>query len=121
MSNPFELVGTIKVIGDVMTFASGFTKRECVITSDDDYPQDIKFTFIKERGNALNAYKIGDKVKVSFRIRGNCYKERYFVDLDAFKLEKMSDDGSSVEMEPTPANGNLEPADSTPADSEMPF
>jgi hypothetical protein len=28
-------------------------------------------------------------VKVAFRIRGNEYKERYFVDLQAFKIEPL--------------------------------
>lgn len=107
----YEMVGTVKVIFDMMTFQSGFTKREFVLTLEDDYPQDIKFSFAKERCALLDRVAVGERVKVVFRIRGKEYKERYFVDLDAFKLDKMDGDGSSVaydEAEPMP------PDDPTP-------
>ena len=41
--------GTIKVIEDLKTFPSGFTKREFVITTNDKYPQDIKFEVTKDK------------------------------------------------------------------------
>jgi len=105
------MVGTVKVIFDPMTFASGFTKREFVLTLEDDYPQDIKFSCFKDRCGMLDHVAVGDRVKVVFRIRGKEYKERYYVDLDAFKVDKMEGDGSSVsydEAEPMP------PDDPTP-------
>ncbi len=41
--------GTIKVIEDLKTFPSGFMKREFVITTNDKYPQDIKFEVTKDK------------------------------------------------------------------------
>ena len=109
--NTYEMIGKIKLMFDPMTFASGFTKREFVLTLEDDYPQDIKFVCVKEKCGLLDRVAVGDRVKVDFRIRGNEYKERYFVDLQAFKIDKMDVDGSSVsydEAEPMP------PDDPTP-------
>ena len=107
----YEMVGTVKVIFEPMTFASGFTKREFVLTLEDDYPQDIKFSCFKDRCGLLDRVAAGERVKVAFRIRGKEYKERYYVDLDAFKVDKLEGDGSSVsydEAEPMP------PDDPTP-------
>lgn len=108
----YEMVGTVKVLFDMMTFASGFTKREFVLTLEDDFPQDIKFACIKEKCALLDNVAPGERVKVSFRIRGNLFKERYFVDLQAFRIDKMDGDGASVEYDV------VEPM---PTDEPMPF
>lgn len=102
-----EITGRIKLITDTQTFGSGFTKRECVITTTDDkYPQDIKLEFIKERCDLLDAYKLGDEVEVSFNIRGNEYNGKYYVQLQGWKIvdlgkhqDKKSDYVPSVDTE----------------------
>ncbi len=110
-SNTYEMIGAIKQIFDPMTFASGFTKREFALTMEDDYPQDVKFACVKDRAALLDRVAVGTRVKVGFRIRSRLYNERYYTDLEAFKLDKMDGDGSSVaydEAEPQP------PDDPTP-------
>ena len=37
-----EITGKVKVIMDMQSFDSGFTKREFVVTTKEQYPQDIK-------------------------------------------------------------------------------
>ena len=69
-----ELTGTVKVLFDEQTFASGFNKREFVVTdSADKYPQDIKFEAVKDNVEKVNAISVGDQVKVTFDLRGNEY------------------------------------------------
>ena len=41
--------GKIKKIFDQQDFPSGFYKRDFVITTEDQYPQDVKFTATKGR------------------------------------------------------------------------
>ncbi len=66
-----ELEGTLYGIFDAQTFGSGFTKREFVLeTSDDQYPQKIKFELIKDGCSKLDAHNEGDKLKVHFNVRG---------------------------------------------------
>ena len=83
-----EISGKIKLINDLQTFDSGFTKREFVITTEGEYPQDIKFTTVKDKTSMLNDYAIGDDVTVSMNIRGNEYEGKYYVDLHAWKITK---------------------------------
>ena len=45
----FELDGQLKVVYDVQTFASGFQKREFVVTTSEMYPQEIKFELVKDK------------------------------------------------------------------------
>ena len=100
MSTSYEMIGTVKVILPLMTFASGFVKREFVITTEDEkFPQPIKFAALKERCSLVDGLTPNDRVKVRFDIRGNQSNkdnDRYFVDLVAFQVEKLDGDGSSV-------------------------
>lgn len=88
MSN--TLKGTVKVIFDEQTFGSGFNKREFVVTDDaDKYPQDIKFECVKDRVELVNALSVGDKVEVAFDLRGNEYNGKYYVNVAAWKVDKL--------------------------------
>ncbi len=117
MANSYELCGTIKVIMDPQTFASGFVKREVVIETEEDWPQAVKFECVKQQCGLLDRVAVGERVRVQFRIRGNPSKDgtRYFVSLQASQIEKMGADGSSVTMA---EDGTPPPAEE---DDPMPF
>ncbi len=86
-----KINGKIKVILEAQTFDSGFIKREFVITTKDEYPQDLKFEITKEKATDFETYnKVGDEVTVKFNIRGNFHDptNRYFVNLQAWRIEK---------------------------------
>jgi len=121
MSQSFELEGTVHKIFDTQTFASGFSKREFVVeVQDGKFPQMIKFECVKDKTSLLDGVSVGDSVKVAFDIRGNEYKERFYVNLNAWKLSK--DDGGSGAGE-APSGSSMESEfDNTPDDSdEIPF
>lgn len=100
----YDMTGHIKEIGDVQTFPSGFSKREVVVCDDGErFPQDIAFTFAKDRARALDAFAVGDQVKVSFDIRGREYNGRHFVDLSGWKIEKADAAGSQSPAAGMPA------------------
>lgn len=85
-----QLTGKIKLIGDVQTFDSGFRKVEFVITTNDEkYPQDVKFEIVQDKVDDFIKYnKVGASVDVDFNVRGNEYKEKYYVSLSAWKVFK---------------------------------
>jgi hypothetical protein len=111
-----ELSGTVKEIFEEQTFGSGFNKREFVITDEaDKYPQDIKFECVKEKVELVNKLNKGDKVKVTFDIRGREWQGKYFVNLAAWKIENLAG-GAGDSSEPPP----FDPADEV-LDEEPPF
>tara|TARA_Y100000310_G_scaffold342736_1_gene447156 strand:+ start:168 stop:551 length:384 start_codon:yes stop_codon:yes gene_type:complete len=121
MSQTYEITGTVKVIEDEQTFASGFSKREFVITTvGDRYPQDIKLEMVKEKCAELDQLEIGDPVTVEFNIRGNEWKDKYYVNLQAWRLKKGDQDPNDLpvntdEEEPAPTLGE----DVLPGDDEL--
>jgi hypothetical protein len=114
-----ELTGTVKEIFDEQTFASGFNKREFVVTSEaDKFPQEIKFECLKDKVELVNKLNKGDKVKVTFDINGREWQGKYFVNLAAWKVESAGASGGSNRDsdEPPP----FDPADEI-LDEEPPF
>ncbi len=112
----YELSGTVKKIFEEKTFSSGFNVREFVVTTEaDKFPQDICLQCVKEKVEMVNKLKEGDKVKVSFDLRGREYQGRYFVNLNAWKIDYgVGDDTASDEPPP------FDPADEI-LDEEPPF
>ena len=84
----YDLKGTVKVVQEPQTFASGFSKRELVVTVEDGkYPQDINVEFMQDKVGLLDGLDVGDKVTVHFDIRGREYNGRYFNNLAGWKIE----------------------------------
>ena len=110
-----QLSGTVKEIFEEQTFGSGFNKREFVITDEaEKYPQDIKFECVKENVEMVNNLNKGDRIKVTFDIRGREWQGKYFVNLAAWKIEPLESGGTSSEPPP------FDPADEI-LDEEPPF
>ena len=66
-----EITGKIKKIDETKTFgASGFRKREMVVTTNEQYPQMIMVEFVQDKCDLLNSYKVGQDVKISINLRG---------------------------------------------------
>ena len=108
----YEIKGTLLEIYPEQQFASGFSKREFVVTTRDKYPQPIKLEFTKERCGQLDEFRPGDPVMVSFNLRGNEYNNRYFVNLQAWKIEP---DGAA----PATPRRSKPPAPSAPASARQ--
>jgi hypothetical protein len=88
-----KLNGTIKHVGEIQEFDSGFKKLEFVITTDETYPQDVKFEVVKEKAETFAQYnKVGAKVDVKFNVRGNEYNGKYYVNLQAWHVSTTSQD-----------------------------
>ncbi len=107
----YEMEGTVKLIEDLQTFSSGFTKREFVVTTDEKFPQDVKFECTKDKVELVDKLRSGDKVKVSFNIRGNEYKGRYYVNLQAWRIENGGGEVDSSLAEVTENKSGSSPDD----------
>lgn len=98
--NELKLSGTIKLINDIQTFDSGFVKREFVLTTSENYPQDVKIELVKETATNFKKYnKVGDVVDVLFNVRGNEYNGKYYVNLQAWRVSKAESTPVTVKEE----------------------
>ena len=138
----FEIKGKIKVLFDRQDFPSGFFKRDFVITTNDQYPQDIKFGALKERVEQLDGLSVDDEVTVKFDVKGREYNGNYYVDLNAWRIERgassqaaqvgaQADQSSQASPAPAPAPkvssaplpevAAVELSSSSDSDDDLPF
>ena len=126
----YEMKGTVKRLFDVWkSDTSEFYKREFVITTAEQYPSDVKFSALKEKSDQLSNIKEGDQVMVKFDVRGREYNDRYYVDLNAWRVEKMGAEAPAGapagEAEPAaagiPPAPEFKPAAPAASDDDLPF
>lgn len=129
MANNYEMTGSVVKVGDLQTFPSGFTKRELVINDNDPrFPQEISFSFTKDRAALVEHLNPGDLVTVSFDIRGRSYQDRHFVDLNGWRCRPADQpagaspaQGMPVAGAPAPAASPAAPAPAAPAPAADPL
>ncbi len=101
---PYELSGKLLELFPTQEVSATFKKREFVVektetASDRVFTDTIKFQLIQDRCALLDAYKVGDDVKVTFNIKGSKWEKEgrtsYFVNLDVWKMEKLSESSSA--------------------------
>ena len=112
-----EVIGKIKVKGETQTFGSGFTKRELVVTTDEQYPQMIAIDFVKDNCAVLDKYSVGQDVKVSINLGGREWINpegvaKYFNSLTGWRIEKV--EGAESYPEPSKAEVIEEAVDDLP-------
>ncbi len=84
----FEINGKLIKKFDVESKSATFQARDFVIeTIDDRYPQMIKFQLTQDRCSVIDPFTEGDQLKVYFDLRGREWNEKYFTNLNAWKIE----------------------------------
>lgn len=90
----FRLTGTLKVANGTQVISEKFSLRKFVITDESQYPQDIEFQLTQDKCDYLDQYRIGEKIDVSFNLRGREWNSpsgetKYFNTLEAWKIERV--------------------------------
>ncbi|MCB9202147.1 MAG: DUF3127 domain-containing protein [Flavobacteriales bacterium] len=123
-----EISGKVKKIFDTQTRGT-FTFREMVITTQEQYPQDIIIQFTQDKIELLDLYKIGDELKVSINIRGREWinpegEAKYFTTIQGWRIERLNQQvptSSDIPSEtPVPQSANDLSADENEED-DLPF
>ncbi|MFT3692719.1 MAG: DUF3127 domain-containing protein [Kofleriaceae bacterium] len=89
----FDVVGKLHVAGEIKQVSERFTKREFVLeVADGKYPQFVSFQLTGDRAAALDDFRVGDQLRVTFNLRGREWRNpqgevKYFNSLDVWKLE----------------------------------
>lgn len=112
----YELMGKVKLLQETQTFGSGFQKREIVVTVEEGkYPQDICLEFVQDKINLLESLSVGQKVTVTFDIRGREYNGRYYNNLQGWKVS------ADAPSEQPPVSDADVPANFDDFEDDIPF
>ena len=116
-----ETSGRIHALFETKQVTERFRKREFVVELADNprYPQFVLFQLTGDRCENLDAFEVGDEVKVEFSLRGREWtspkgETRYFNSLDVWTLERA---GASTGAAMDPFDQSPPP----PGDEDVPF
>lgn len=99
----FEIEGKLHKVFDTETKTNSFQAREFVIEiGQGNYPQFIKFQLTQDRCGLIDSYEPGHMIKVYFDLRGREWNEKYFTNLNAWRVTEAttSQDSTSAKEEP---------------------
>jgi hypothetical protein len=127
-----DITGIIKVKGEEQQVSEKFKKRDLILTDNSSqYPQHISFQLTQDKCSLIDAYKVGDEVKVYFNLRGREWTSpqgevKYFNTLEAWRLEGGSKGGSAPAAAQSSNNSIPDDAPSTftaasDQDDDLPF
>ena len=112
-----EVKGVIKLINPTKEYGEkGFKKREVVVTTVEDYPQDILVEFVQDKCAVLDAYKVGSNVSIGVNLRGREWTNpqgevKYFNSIQGWRIEKLTSEDTDSNIPPVPPADAFEPAD----------
>ena len=112
-----EISGKIKWLDETKTYGNnGFRKREVVVTTEERYPQHILVEFVQENCDLLNAFQIGQDVKIGINLRGREWvnpqgETKYFNSIQGWRMENLQSEPAADNMPPVPPMEAFEPAD----------
>ena len=124
-----EIIGKIKWIDEIKEYGSnGFRKREVVVTTEEQYPQNILVEFVQDKCDLLNSFEIGKHVKISINLRGREWTNpeglvKYFNSIQGWRIEKLFSDEQGSSIPPVPPAEAFQPADEINQDEpdDLPF
>lgn len=88
-----EISGAIKLIKPTTSHgANNFRKREMVLNTNEQYPQNLLIEFTQDKCDLLNNFQAGQQVTVSINLRGNEWvspqgETKYFNTLQGWKIQ----------------------------------
>ena len=123
----FEISGSLLVKEDIVDISSNFRKREFVIEvvneRNTDWNDFIKFQLTQDRCQLLDPFQFGEKIKVSFNIKGRKWEKdgrvNYITNLEAWRIESVVENKDSA-MVPPPFTENDIPPEEEGFD-DLPF
>jgi len=122
-----EITGRIKKIFETQNVTASFKKRELVVTTQEQYPQDILIEFTQDKTDVLNAYQPGAEVRISINIRGREWINpegvaKYFNSIQGWRIEALTPEQPASnsgyqDFAPAPAVDTFASSD----DDDLPF
>lgn len=93
-----ELTGKLVEKFEEQQISEKFKKREFVIeTSENNFTEQIKFELVQDRTDIIDPYNIGEEIKISFNLKGRKWNDKYFVNVQAWRIERTSSDSQGNE------------------------
>ena len=86
-----QITGKVKENQAEEQVSASFRKRNLVVTTEEQFPQEILIEFTQDKCDLLNPISVGQAVTVDINIRGRCWvnpqgENKYFNSIQGWKI-----------------------------------
>ena len=92
-----KLEGVLTVIKEMQVVGSGkkFKKRECVLKTKEQYPQELLIEFTQNDCSMLDSYGVGEEVSIDVNLRGRSWINpegvtKYFNSIQGWRISHLN-------------------------------
>jgi hypothetical protein len=122
----YDITGTLVKKYETETKGESFRVRDFVIKANDggQYDNFVKFQCTQDRTALVDDINEGDEIKVHFDLRGRQWQDKYFTNLNAWRVESLSSGDAPTSSGPKSEAPDFPKANDEPvleADDDLPF
>lgn len=115
----YKATGRLHKVFDTEQKSASFQAREFVIeVADGKFPQMVKFQLTQDKCALIDDYSEGEEISVDFDLRGREWNDKYFTNLNAWRIARAEAGDSPQQSEQAPAAAPVATAD---FDDDIPF
>jgi hypothetical protein len=97
-------------------------KQDFVIeTTDDQFPKKICFTLFNDKTSSLESILPNMEVEVSFSIESREYNQKWFTNVNAFRIESVKEDSPKGMTPPPYTEADITPSGDSAENDDLPF
>jgi len=108
-------------VSGVSRAGNEWKKQEFVIETNDKFPRKICFTLFNDKESLLQNVSQGDEVEVSFNIESREFNGKWYHNINAWKIEKVTEDHSFSDAPPEYQSGEIPPEAAEDEPGDLPF
>lgn len=111
----------LKTESGVSRAGKEWKKQDFVIETEEQYPKKVCFTLFGEKVDLLNGVSAGQDIEVSFNIESREYNGRWFTNVNAWKIDQVSEQNNVPEPPPAFTMNDIPPEPDEDSANDLPF
>ena len=118
----YKATGRLHKVFDTEQKSASFQAREFVIeVADGKFPQMVKFQLTQDKCALIDDYSEGEEISVDFDLRGREWNDKYFTNLNAWRIARADtqDSAPGAQMDAAPSSAHV--AATADFDDDIPF
>lgn len=111
----------LKMESGVSRAGKEWKKQEFILETDEQFPRKVCFTLFGDKVDMINSVGQGQEVEVSFNIESREYNGRWFTNVNAWKIDRVSQDNNMPEPPPEFRMDDIPPEPEGDGANDLPF
>jgi hypothetical protein len=115
-----KLVKILNLESGISRSGNSWKKQEFVLETQDQFPKKVCFTLFNDKVSLLGGFSDGDELEVSFDVESREFNNKWYHNINAWKIEKVGRMAAS-EIPPPFSSDDIPPESNQEDPDDLPF